>query len=85
VVVCVCKFTSKDDLALRRPLRAMPRSDAGAEVEFWHEDEFEDVLLAIGARARPDRALPFVRALLADRLLGIETESLPWMSLSRGR
>jgi hypothetical protein len=80
VVVCVCKFTAKDDLCLRRPLR-----EGGAQIEFWHEDDFSEVLLTVGAHARAERAVPFVRSLLAQRLMSIETESLPWMSLSPAR
>ena len=78
VVVCTATFTAKDDLAMRRVL------DEGSDddlIRFWHEDDFGEVLLAAGARVRPDIAVPWLRALLAARLVTLETETMPWTML----
>jgi hypothetical protein len=63
VVFCHSKFTAKDDLALRRPAPGLP------ELEFWHEDDFADLLWSLFAQARTPRGEAFVRADLRQRLL----------------
>jgi hypothetical protein len=75
VVVCTATFTAKDDLAMRRVL---DEGTAVDEVRFWHEDDFGEVLLAAGARMRPEIAVPWLRAWLAARLVTLETETMPW-------
>lgn len=74
-MVCTSTFTAKDDLALRRVLDEDATAD---QVRFWHEDDFGEVLLAAGARVRPEIAVPWLRALLAARLVTLETETMPW-------
>src|SRR5262249_41918041 len=64
VVVCQSKFTSKDDLTLRRPAPTLP------EVSFWHEDDVEDVLFALASYAPHARA--FRRGALLTRLARLE-------------
>jgi hypothetical protein len=76
VVICTATFTAKDDLALRRVL---DEGTANDQVRFWHEDDFGEVLLAAGARVRPEIAVPWLRAWLAARLVTLETETMPWM------
>jgi len=45
VVFCHSKFTWMDDLTLRRPTAQLP------ELEFWHQAEFEEVVLTLIATA----------------------------------
>jgi hypothetical protein len=72
VVVCHAKFTHKDDLSLRRV--------GLAEIGFWHEDDFHDVLVALASRARPSVAARFLRRALADRLSVLEKVGEPWIT-----
>jgi len=74
VVFVHSKFTAKDDLDLRRPAPGLP------ELEFWHEDDFADVLWALGTRARAPRGETFVRDALRQRLLALEKEGPSWIS-----
>ncbi|MEJ7731067.1 MAG: hypothetical protein WKG00_17865 [Polyangiaceae bacterium] len=79
MVICTATFTAKDDLALRRVLEPAPKGATPDAVRFWHEDDFGEVLLAAGARVRPEIAVPWLRAWLAARLVTLETETMPWM------
>ncbi|MEB3828239.1 VWA domain-containing protein [Phormidium sp. CCY1219] len=41
VVFCHSKFTNNDDLSLRQPAPNLP------QIEFWHQDDFEEVILSL--------------------------------------
>jgi hypothetical protein len=69
VVFCHSKFTDKDDLTLRRPAPGLP------ELEFWHQDDFAELLWLLFARARPPRGEAFVRGQLMGRLTELEKEA----------
>jgi hypothetical protein len=77
VVFCHSKFTDQDDLALRRPLVA----PAVEELEFWHQDDFADLLWALFSRARGDRGRDVLRTFLRDRLARLEKENPPCVTL----
>lgn len=67
VVFCHSLFTPKDDLSLRRPTAGV---SGVAEVEFWHQDDFADVLWTVFASAADGKGEAFVRAALRRRLEG---------------
>ncbi len=64
VVFCHSKFTGKDDLALRRPAPMLP------ELEFWHQDDFAELLWMLFAHSR--QGAEFVRQQLRQRLANLE-------------
>jgi hypothetical protein len=72
VVFCHSKFTAKDDLTLRRPAAALP------ELEFWHQDDFADLLWSLFGRAAGERGQEFLRGALLRRLEMLEKEVRPW-------
>lgn len=74
VVFCHSKFTNLDDLTLRRPAPQLP------EVEFWHENDFADVLWTLFASARSPKAESFVDQQLWQRLNQCEKEMPLWIS-----
>jgi hypothetical protein len=73
VVFCHSKFTAKDDLTLRRPAPALP------ELEFWHEEDFAEVLWSLFAGAG-GRGTDYLRSQLRRRLALLEKETRPWTS-----
>jgi hypothetical protein len=76
VVFCHSKFTAKDDLTLRRPAPALP------ELEFWHQENFNDLLWSLFGRAAGERGREFLCATLLRRLDLLEKEVRPWTCLS---
>ncbi len=76
VVFCHSKFTARDDLALRRPAPALP------EVEFWHEEDFPEVLWSLFLRASGERGLEYLRGQLRRRLGWLEKETPSWITRS---
>ncbi|HKB40563.1 MAG TPA: hypothetical protein VKD72_29325, partial [Gemmataceae bacterium] len=74
VVLCHSEFTDKDDLSLRRPAPQLP------ELEFWHQDEFADVLWSLFAAARPPHGDAFLEQQLRKRLERLEQEETRWTS-----
>ncbi len=76
VVFCHSKFTAKDDLALRRPAPALP------EEEFWHQEDFAEVLWSLFRRASGERGTDFLRSQLLRRLALLEKETPPWTTRS---
>lgn len=76
VVFCHCKFTDQDDLALRRPLPASVE-----QLEFWHQDDFADLLWNLFSRARGDRGRDVLRTFLRERLARLEKENPPCVTL----
>jgi hypothetical protein len=73
VVFCHSKFSGKDDLSLRRPASGLP------ELEFWHQDNFAEVLWFLFAQARPPRGEAFVRTELRQRLACLEAGRRTWI------
>lgn len=74
IVVCQSKFTAKDDMTLRRPAPDI------AEIGFWHEDDFAEVLLNLTTRTHPAMAATSLRRALEARLTGLTRELEPWTS-----
>ncbi|GAB4196972.1 MAG: hypothetical protein OHK0022_14900 [Roseiflexaceae bacterium] len=66
VVFCHSAFTNSDDLALRRPAPALP------ERLFWHQEDFEGLLVWLFGHAAPAQSEPWMRTLLLRRLEQIE-------------
>lgn len=75
IVFCQCKFTEKDDLMLRRP------STSHTTLEFWHQDDFPQLLWSLFNQARGQDPQDFLRLQLQDRLLRFEKERQPWITL----
>jgi len=74
VVFCHSKFSSKDDLSLRRPAPGLP------ELEFWHQQDFKEVLWVLFAHARSPQGEAFLRQELRQRLVQLETEKQSWIA-----
>ncbi len=72
IVFCHSKFTAKDDLTLRRPAPQLP------EMEFWHQEDFADLLWSLFAHAAGERGVEFLRAQLLRRLDLLQKEAQPW-------
>jgi len=72
VVLCHSKFTAKDVLVLRRPVRDVP------EVEFWHEDDFPRVVETLVSLAGGQQGIDFLTSRLEGRLEALEKELKPW-------
>lgn len=72
VVFCHSKFTNQDDLSLRRPAQI-------PQLEFWHQDDFEDVLLSLflTASAGGEECL---REFLLEKLSSVEKELSVWIT-----
>ena len=73
VVLCHSKFTEKDDLALRRPASLR-------EVEFWHEEDFRRVVLALFSMAGGASSRELMMRDLSARLERLEQEVKSWVS-----
>ncbi|GAB4294281.1 MAG: hypothetical protein Fur0025_30870 [Oscillatoriaceae cyanobacterium] len=68
VVFCHSKFTGSDDLSQRRPAPHLP------QLEFWHENDFENLLVTLFAMAKPQLSEPGLRQFFLaklERLLAI--------------
>jgi len=72
VVLCHSKFTAKDVLVLRRPVKDVP------EVEFWHEDDFPRVVETLVSLAGGQQGIDFLASRLSGRLEELEKELKPW-------
>jgi hypothetical protein len=66
VVFCHSKFTGSDDLTLRRSAQNLP------QLEFWHQDDFEDVLLSLFLMANGKGASNCLREFLLEKLTKVE-------------
>lgn len=73
IFFCHSKFTDRDDLSLRRPASQLP------EVEFWHQDDFREVLWTLFAGSRSPLAEQFLDQQLRERLLSREKEAQTWI------
>ena len=74
VVFCHSKFGPADDLSLRRPAPALP------ELGFWHEDDFEGVLLSLFATVAGETGREAVRGALEARLDRLGKETRTWIA-----
>ncbi|HMA36350.1 MAG TPA: VWA domain-containing protein [Chloroflexia bacterium] len=72
VVFCHSKFTPLDDVSLRRPAPTLP------ELAFWHENDFEEVLIRLFTLARGPQGAASMREFLRNRLDQLEKEVQPW-------
>jgi hypothetical protein len=75
IVLCQCKFTDQDDLMLRRPVTSRPT------LEFWHQNDFPELLWSLFNQARGQNPRDFLRHGLLDRLVRLEKERKPWITL----
>lgn len=75
VVFCHSKFTGKDDLSLRRPAEGLP------ELAFWHEADFEDLVVSLFSMAEPENGSFFYRQNLMQKLDRFEKETGSWLNL----
>jgi predicted RNA-binding protein YlxR (DUF448 family) len=66
VVFCHSKFTNSDDLSLRRTAPNLP------QVEFWHQDDFEEVLLSLFLMANGKSTSESMREFLLEKLDKVE-------------
>ncbi|MFB2974415.1 VWA domain-containing protein [Aerosakkonema sp. BLCC-F183] len=62
VVFCHSKFTGSDDLTLRRPATNLP------QLEFWHQDDFEDLLISILSMTNQNQSEIGLREFLLKKL-----------------
>jgi hypothetical protein len=71
VAFCHSKFSHSDDLTFRRPTTNMP------ELEFWHQHDFEGLMLRLFALCgeKGDKA---AREFLSGKLDKLERELAPW-------
>jgi hypothetical protein len=76
VVFCHSKFTNQDDLTLRRPAQNLP------QLEFWHQDDFEDVLLSLFSRVNSNKGETCLREFLLQKLYKVEKELELWTSIN---
>jgi len=72
IVFCHSKFTNLDDLTLRRPAQNLPQLD------FWHQDDFEELLLSLFLMATGSGGEECLREFLLDKLYKVEKELAVW-------
>ncbi|NEO89589.1 MAG: VWA domain-containing protein [Moorea sp. SIO3G5] len=72
VVFCHSKFTPADNLTLRRPVPNLP------QLEFWHQEDFETVLLSLFSRVNSQEAQTCLQQFLLQKLDQIEKELALW-------
>lgn len=72
VVFCHSKFTDRDDLSLRRPVTNLP------QFEFWHQDDFSQLLLNVFSRVRSSLAAQCFQEFLLRKLDCFEQELVLW-------
>lgn len=76
IVYCHSKFTGKDDLELRRPVAEIP------QLEFWHQYDFEDLMLSLFSFACGQRSSELLREFLRGKLGRIEKEVTLWTTIN---
>jgi len=76
VVFCNSKFTNQDDLTLRHPAQNLP------QFEFWHQDDFEDVLLSLFSRVNGNKGETCLQSFLLQKLYKVEKELELWTSIN---
>lgn len=72
VIFCHSKFGPADDLKLRRPATNLP------ELEFWHQDDFENLLLSLFSMAKGEETKGYLRNMLIKKLEKLEKEVDVW-------
>jgi hypothetical protein len=72
VVFCHSKFTDRDDLSLRRAAPNLP------QLEFWHQDDFSELLLNLFSRVRSSLAEECFKEFLLRKLDCFERELVLW-------
>ena len=72
VVFCHSKFTQKDALDCRRPAQALP------ELEFWHEQDFEEVMCTLFSTPTGEAATALLRERLHAAVTSREAEVDVW-------
>jgi hypothetical protein len=65
-----------DDLTLRRPAQNLP------QLEFWHQEDFEDLLLYLFSTATGKGGEECLREFLLEKLYKVEKELTPWTSIN---
>jgi hypothetical protein len=76
VVFCHSKFTNLDDLTLRKPAENLP------QLEFWHQDDFEDLLLSLFLMASGKGGEDCLREFLLSKLDQVEKELSLWTTIN---
>ncbi len=76
VAICVSAFGPADDLTLRRPVPGAP------QFTFWHEQDFDDLLLSLFALAGGDAGRAAVRDAMVGRLARLAKEAPAWIDLN---
>jgi hypothetical protein len=76
VIFCHSKFSHSDDLSLRRPAPLMK------QVEFWHQNDFESVLLRIFSLPEGAEAEKSLHDFFLDKLGRMERELQVWTTQS---
>lgn len=71
VVFCQSKFTDHDDISLRNPAPNL------CQLEFWHQDDFENVMFTIFGMARTAQGFS-IKSFLEDKLQRLEKELATW-------
>lgn len=72
IVFCHSKFTDRDDLSLRRPAANLP------QLEFWHQDDFSELLLHLFSRVAGGLGEQCLREFLLRKLDSLEKELTLW-------
>ncbi|MGL5065923.1 MAG: VWA domain-containing protein [Microcoleus sp.] len=72
VVFCHSKFTDRDDLSLRRAAPNLP------QLEFWHQDDFSQLLLDLFSRVKSSLAEQCFKEFLLRKLDCLERELVLW-------
>lgn len=76
IVFCHSKFTALDDLELRRPAANL------LQREFWHQDDFEDLLNSLFAIASAKQTEASLQELLRQKLTFQEKELATWTTIN---
>lgn len=76
IIFCHSKFTPSDDLSLRSPASNLP------QLEFWHQADFESLLLSMFSRVDRPFAIANLQEFLLQKLDRVEKELTPWTALN---
>ena len=76
ILFCHSKFTPSDDLSLRSPASNLP------QLEFWHQADFESLLLSMFSRVDRPFAIANLQEFLLQKLDRVEKELTPWTALN---
>ena len=76
IVFCHSKFSAADDLTLRSPALSLP------QLEFWHQDDFEDLLLSMFSMVNGKKSETCLQQFLLQKLDRVEKELAPWTAIA---